>query len=639
VSDQAPSPDSHESTVAAADDPGLVRLMGTTPLCDVVRGRLTGRLDIRRACHHAGLPAPLRDLVLRTVRATRLWRVEKADVASELIAHCRDGLDAGRTAEEMIASFGDPALAARLIRRTKKSARPFPWKCWILAWKSLGALLVLVILGYAFLLVRLHWGAPTLSINVVGMLNARVNDILEQDRAWTRYKDAIRASTKLPSELSTPAAQWPLVPADSPFRPVALAYLEQNRVAIDHVYAAAQKPRLGCTLADHIRPEDPWHNPADTLPTWEDPSWKDNPPAIGILLPSLGEFRRFAHLFMFDSLIAREQGDGERVARNIRTTIAMAEHTRDLPFLISDLVALALMSRACEEINATVHHAPDLLTEAQLITLAHALSAFPRAGGEMIRYETEALFFEDALQRVYTDDGRGNGRVNADGIRFVQTLASTSNRSALDTIVDPVSVALVADRAETRREYDALISASIVAARTPVWTWTEAPDAALQSREQDFMWRQRYPLIHSLMFAFSRTALSQHRYTQTRDATLALIAISIAKQRTGAYPESLSELVPELLPALPLDMIDGSPLRYTIANGEPLLYSIGADRKDDGGRPPKNPYSHYASEWKSPQDIASILSSSGGRETVDGDWVLYPPLPPMPSPPPDDPDE
>lgn len=57
---------------AATSRSSTLQLMGTTPLRDAFRGRLTGRLDIARACERAALPPAIRDLVLRTVRSTRL---------------------------------------------------------------------------------------------------------------------------------------------------------------------------------------------------------------------------------------------------------------------------------------------------------------------------------------------------------------------------------------------------------------------------------------------------------------------------------------------------------------------------------------------------------------------------------------
>src|SRR5690242_10958028 len=97
----------------------LLHRLRYTPIRDLVRGRLTGRLDIAGRIDRADLPAPAKDLVRRVVRKTRLGSLEKLDVADELIAHFRDGLDAGESIEQLARSFGDEARAAKLIRRAK----------------------------------------------------------------------------------------------------------------------------------------------------------------------------------------------------------------------------------------------------------------------------------------------------------------------------------------------------------------------------------------------------------------------------------------------------------------------------------------------------------------------------------------
>jgi hypothetical protein len=52
----------------------------------------------------------------------------------------------------------------------------------------------------------------------------------------------------------------------------------------------------------------------------------------------------------------------------------------------------------------------------------------------------------------------------------------------------------------------------------------------------------------------------------------------------NSLPNSLADLVPQYLPAVPLDPFDGKPLRFkTIPKRGYLVYSIGKDRDDDGG--------------------------------------------------------
>ena len=44
--------------------------------------------------------------------------------------------------------------------------------------------------------------------------------------------------------------------------------------------------------------------------------------------------------------------------------------------------------------------------------------------------------------------------------------------------------------------------------------------------------------------------------------------------------------MPEFVPSVPLDPVDGQPLRYLAnADGTFLLYSVGENGKDDGGDP------------------------------------------------------
>jgi hypothetical protein len=79
---------------------------------------------------------------------------------------------------------------------------------------------------------------------------------------------------------------------------------------------------------------------------------------------------------------------------------------------------------------------------------------------------------------------------------------------------------------------------------------------------------------------FKTCLMMQAHYEMTQTA----IALARCKLRDGAYPPSLDRLVPDYLPTLPRDRMDGKPLRYRpLPNGTYVLYSVGVDFKDDGG--------------------------------------------------------
>ena len=74
------------------------------------------------------------------------------------------------------------------------------------------------------------------------------------------------------------------------------------------------------------------------------------------------------------------------------------------------------------------------------------------------------------------------------------------------------------------------------------------------------------------------------RIQTERSVVLCAIALKRFALRHGTSPASLEELVPEFLPAVPVDYMDGKPVRYRRQNdGSSILYSVGEDGMDDGG--------------------------------------------------------
>ncbi len=72
-----------------------------------------------------------------------------------------------------------------------------------------------------------------------------------------------------------------------------------------------------------------------------------------------------------------------------------------------------------------------------------------------------------------------------------------------------------------------------------------------------------------------------------RRILITTIALERFREKNGVYPNALSELAPEFVKALLPDFMDGQPLRYRLMDeGHFLLYSVGLDCMDDGGKFP-----------------------------------------------------
>jgi hypothetical protein len=83
--------------------------------------------------------------------------------------------------------------------------------------------------------------------------------------------------------------------------------------------------------------------------------------------------------------------------------------------------------------------------------------------------------------------------------------------------------------------------------------------------------------------------------------------LELARRANGKYPSALEALVPTHLPRLPIDPTSGEAFRYRVEpNGSYLLYSVGFDRKDDGGK----------------------TGSEEQRDPSDPDWLWFVPTEP-----------
>ena len=71
----------------------------------------------------------------------------------------------------------------------------------------------------------------------------------------------------------------------------------------------------------------------------------------------------------------------------------------------------------------------------------------------------------------------------------------------------------------------------------------------------------------------------------------ACLAAERYRQARGRWPDSLADLVPGQLAALPLDPYDGQPLRWRRLPYGIVIYSVGRDGEDNGGKLDRaNPY-------------------------------------------------
>ena len=590
----------------------VFRRINKTPLRDLLRGRITAGLDWEANLHSAGLPPAASELIGRVVKRTRLFRAEKVAVASELIAHFLDGLAAGSTAAELVERFGDERIAARLIRRAKRRGRSLVWHAWSVGFRITAVVAVV----YAILFFRLWLGRPTVAVNYLTQLNEPILQLPQNDRAWPLWRQAIIASAdgmkdnKL--DFSQDITSTSLAPdQESPPWSQTVKWLDDHASAVELARAAGRKAAMGFILGPGGSADDPqifFHTR---------PYKQQGEPLINMLLPHLMYLRYMANVLSLDAQRAAEKGNGAIVESDLMSMLGLAGQLRTSDgTVISQLVSLAIRQQMWMRLQF-IFNEPSALKDDQLIRLAHSLS-IPTVAADLVTFNGERVFIADVMQRLYTDDGHGDGHLvlhNSLAPLLIDQLGETTWRMFMLASTVPT---LTASRAQVMTAYNRFMDQQEANLHLPIREIdVHEIDSQIQKWKQSPVDRIRYAILIQLMPSFLQAQTACERYLGERDGAMVGIALELYHRRHGKYPLTLSELVPGLLPQIPADRITGDPVKYRLIDGKPVVYSVGADRIDDGGVP-----SHRgSSDTRSP----AAVWGKDPAEAPHGDWILFSP--------------
>lgn len=594
-------------------EPTWWRRASHTPIRDVLRGRMTGRLDREAMLSASGLPPACRGVIARVVRRTRLWPLEKADVCRELIAHFADGLAAGADEAALVRSFGEERSAAALIRRSKRRQRPLVHQA--ATWGARGAagVFAAMVVGYGVLAWRYFTAEPVIRHDYVAAINAAARSVPANERAWPVYRGVLGALR--PEAKSARDAMNDLLRTQPGWErwPELRSLVSERQAEIAVLHRASAMPGLGYIagpVVDQADAEALGLTPPDA------PHGKRDPVADAmqlVLLNYLGGMRNVSAWLAADARVAAEAGHGRRVVRDIVAIVRVAGQAMEIRLLINQLVSFAILDLASQETRRLIERAPGAFTDADLRDLAHALAGAP--SDLAIDISVESTMTRDLIQRVYSDDGAGGGRLTPAWARiFAEVTEESSVRglSAKDAVVGPIAMAL----APNRREIEALATRVFDRIQAIAHEPT-APDRSMDGAiERMLKGSSAGMILGVIMPAMTQAVRGAHESAMRLDAAKVAVALEAHRRATGAYPASLDELIPRSLPAMPIDRYDGKPLRYALRDGRPVVYSVGSDRTDEGGVIP-------------PQ------SQTGGVTRNTTDMILYP-LPPLAPPRPKD---
>lgn len=287
---------------------------------------------------------------------------------------------------------------------------------------------------------------------------------------------------------------------------------------------------------------------------------------IEMLLPHLAPMRNGARLLALENLLAIEQGETEQALASLHTGLKLQQALRTEPLLISQLVriacvhlAVASMERTCSRLELS----PEQIAELRA------------------RIERTEADLADALERAFAGE-LPNGVDAFDlGPAYWSYLSSLGHTTAPPTGAPGVAYKLTGLADLDELEYLDRIAPLFEAGELPI----EEAIARARDVEHEFKTISEGRFLTRTLLPGLPRAMTEAAVTHAvlRAARTAL-AVERYRLKNGELPEDLETLAPEFLDSVPLDPFDGQPLKYRRLDPGFVIYSVGRDGRDNGGK-------------------------------------------------------
>ena len=310
---------------------------------------------------------------------------------------------------------------------------------------------------------------------------------------------------------------------------------------------------------------------------------------FAILLPHLAPLKGCAVALRLRTLAELEAGQSQAALDDIGLALRLTEKIRSEPFLISQLVRIAMFQITQQAVwEGLANHR---WTDAQLAELDRRLTSF-----DFISDYLAAMRGENACQAA-----------SIDALRHRPGLLD-----CFGDVGDNDSIRLGDLRGQLIPsgwfyQNELRSSQFILEQFLPIAQLNQqafSPRLASQANQSlNAMRPTPYTVICKMLLPGLTKSAHKFAFAQA-SVNLARCAAALERHRlaTGKYPETLDALAPKFISKVPPDPIGGQPLHYRCTDAEHfVLYSIGWNEADDGG--------HVRT------------SKSGSVDLDNGDWV------------------
>jgi hypothetical protein len=296
--------------------------------------------------------------------------------------------------------------------------------------------------------------------------------------------------------------------------------------------------------------------------------------APNVRLPHLISVKYAMNLLGYECIVRLEAGQPRKAARAVRHMYGLSRQMEGNPTLIDHLFRMALSGITHSKLRRVLNRAP--LTRAELKAIAADLNR---------------LDFDQDLSHAWA----------AERALFLPWLFLPPGSQASKNDRFEVGVP-VKNKKEYIRRHQALKPAQLAEHQIVLLDFYKQLEATMklpihqrldaQAGLEKFLEKRlprHLPELNSFIedqyvmaSMFNKTAWHE---ANRRCARVAVALEQYRLDHKGRLPKKLAALTPKYLPAISADPFDGKPLRYMLLkdNHGYVVYSVGKDRKDDGG--------------------------------------------------------
>ena len=505
------------------------------------------------------LPENVQDFIKSVVKKVRYRKKVRTDVFEELVTHFVDELadiaDAEQrqqVAEEIIAGFGEPEVLAKLIKRGKKRCRPL-WKKVLIAGFQITCILILLV---GLQVSTFYIGKPVIKTNYAKWLTEKASAGKDPNlNARSDIDRAIELADFDFNKFDKILRMWPGDMNETQLQQ-AKKYLVDNADVIKALREAANKPYFWID----------YDNPQFAEVSLNEAIFPDESEASnGLLMQMLSNWRKLALMMVLNVKYEVYNGQITQAINDYFVIQKIAAFFHGQGFLVEQLVGIAIEAVSYRAIRDILIRAE--ISQSQLLNIQEYLEKIVKKDRQTIDLTGEKALWLDEIQRGFTDDGKGDGRVLAKGLRFI-----FENKS---NYLKGFVLGSYPGKKETTDEVERFFNqAGRFFEQTP-----------FQADQKQLKITSSLSVFRSLDGVYERLTTLSWRFRADGLALVTVIAIKRYQKEKQQLPASLQQLV-ELgyLDELPMDPFSDGPLIYKTTEDDFVLYSVGADFEDDGGK-------------------------------------------------------